>query len=90
MEQILPAEFVKMLRSYGEDYAEPLLRGLADPPQVSVRANIAKGVMSLQGSDAVPWCRQGFYLPERPVFAADPAWHQGLYYVQDEIGRAHV
>ncbi len=83
MEQILPAEFVKMLRSYGEDYAEPLLRGLADSPQVSVRANIAKGVMSLQGSDAVPWCRQGFYLPERPVFAADPAWHQGLYYVQD-------
>lgn len=83
MEQTLPAEFIEMLRSYGDDYAGPLLHGLSEPPQVSVRANILKGATPLPGADIVPWCEQGFYLPERPVFAADPAWHQGLYYVQD-------
>ncbi len=83
MEQTLPAEFIEMLRGYGDDYAGPLLQGLSEPPQVSVRANILKGASPLPGADIVPWCQQGFYLPERPVFAADPAWHQGLYYVQD-------
>lgn len=83
MEHTLPAEFVEMLRGYGDAYAVPLLRGLEEPPQVSVRANILKGASPLHGEDIVPWCPQGFYLPGRPLFAADPAWHQGLYYVQD-------
>lgn len=83
MELPLPEDFVDMLNSYGTDYAEALLRGLSEPPEVSVRANILKGALPPSDADAVPWCPQGFYLPERPVFAADPAWHQGLYYVQD-------
>lgn len=31
----------------------------------------------------VPWCEQGYYLRERPVFSRDPLWHAGAYYVQD-------
>lgn len=33
--------------------------------------------------DTVKWCSAGIYLKERPIFAADPFFHSGLYYVQD-------
>ncbi len=72
-----------MIESFGADYAAPLLSALATPAQVSVRANALKGYAPPAGADLVPWWPQGFYLDERPLFAADPAWHQGLYYVQE-------
>ena len=31
----------------------------------------------------VPWCSSGSYLSERPLFAHDPLWHAGAYYVQE-------
>lgn len=31
----------------------------------------------------VPWCPNGVYLPERPVFTLDPLYHAGAYYVQE-------
>ncbi len=31
----------------------------------------------------VPWCSNGFYLPERPLFTTDPLFHAGTYYVQE-------
>lgn len=37
----------------------------------------------MPGAEIVPWCNTGYYLPNRPVFAADPLWHCGAYYVQD-------
>ncbi|MCH5221054.1 MAG: hypothetical protein J1F05_01820 [Muribaculaceae bacterium] len=72
-----------MIRSFGDEYAEGLLAALSTTPSVSVRANILKGCSPKADADIVSWCKQGFYLNERPLFAADPAWHQGLYYVQD-------
>lgn len=40
----------------------------------------------------VPWCPEGLYLTERPVFAGDPLWHAGAYYVQEASSMflAHV
>lgn len=35
------------------------------------------------GWSQVPWCREGWYLSSRPSFITDPAWHAGLYYVQE-------
>ena len=32
---------------------------------------------------AVPWCKTGFYLANRPSFTFDPLFHAGLYYVQE-------
>lgn len=32
---------------------------------------------------AVPWCRTGFYLSQRPSFTFDPLFHAGCYYVQE-------
>lgn len=31
----------------------------------------------------IPWSSHGFYLAERPSFTFDPAFHGGLYYVQE-------
>lgn len=46
---------------------------------------------------AVPWCRTGYYLPNRPNFTFDPLLHAGCYYVQeassmflDEVLRQHL
>lgn len=38
---------------------------------------------SLAPASQVPWCKDGFYLSERPVFTLDPALHSGAYYVQE-------
>lgn len=81
---MLKQEFKDMLASMGAEFS-----GLAEAlectqPEVSVRVNISKGgtVPPVTGN-AVPWCREGYYLSERPSFTFDPAMHQGLYYVQD-------
>lgn len=57
---------------------------LSDIP-VSIRLNPFKecSLEHLQTTDAVPWCPQGWYLKERPVFTLDPLFHAGAYYVQD-------
>ncbi len=38
---------------------------------------------TFKNCEPVPWCRFGYYLPERPSFIADPLWHAGAYYVQE-------
>lgn len=80
-----------MLRRFGVPYAAPLLEALADSkPSLSVRHNALKGCNPPHDADLVPWCEAGAYLSDRPVFAADPAWHQGLYYVQDASSMAYA
>lgn len=83
MKPELPQGFVEMIESYGGRYAATLLAALEAPATVSVRANSLKGACPLPDARIVPWCPGGFYLSEKPLFVADPAWHQGLYYVQD-------
>ncbi len=60
-----------------------LLAALASTPTVSVRANLTRGAVLRDDLERVPWCNRGAYLAVRPMFALDPAWHSGLYYVQD-------
>jgi len=85
MRRTLPPAFVAMFRSYGASRTEEVITALADgEPSVSVRANSLRGATLRTGLEPVPWLNPGgAYLDERPMFAADPAWHQGLYYVQD-------
>ena len=61
-------------------------------PSVAVRVNEARGVGVPDGARLVPWCRQGFYLEDRPAFTFDTDWHAGRYYVQDASSMfiAHV
>ena len=81
----LPGEFTAMLTDICGVHAPALTSALADSePSLAVRINKLKGMSVPEGRDAVPWLSdRAFYLDSRPLFAADPAWHQGLYYVQD-------
>lgn len=33
--------------------------------------------------EGVPWCDEGYYLTDRPIFTIDPLFHGGAYYVQE-------
>lgn len=86
-ENALPGHFIEMLGHY------PLFDGLPDvlmntAPDVSVRVNPGKDVSVDAEMLRVPWCADGFYLPQRLPFTFDPALHQGLYYVQDASSMA--
>lgn len=49
----------------------------------SIRLNPAKPAHAFDNFEQVPWCAEGRYLPERPVFTIDPLYHAGAYYVQE-------
>ena len=66
--------------SLGED-ADLLLEALKSPAPVSIRLNPLKQAL-IEGV-SVPWCPQGRYLEERPIFTLDPLLHAGAYYVQE-------
>ena len=52
-------------------------------PPVSIRMNPKKAVYDTTSLSPIPWCPQGFYLPERPSFTLDPLFQAGAYYVQE-------
>ena len=37
----------------------------------------------MEDAEPVPWCRNGYYLKQRPNFTFDPLFHAGCYYVQE-------
>ena len=86
----LPQGFKEVVaEAVGEVAADRLMEAVATAqPVVAVRANPAKGAAPAPDAERVPWEPLGVYIPERPLFAADPAWHQGRYYVQDASSMA--
>ena len=56
---------------------------LTQPTPVSIRVNPRKAHIHTTGLEVVPWCSDGFYLPERPSFTLDPLFQAGAYYVQE-------
>ena len=83
----LPQQFVESLKALGSPLFDNLADTLANSaPSVAVRDNRAKRYRypASETDGDVAWLSdRGHYLAERPRFAMDPAWHQGLYYVQD-------
>lgn len=61
--------------------AAALLKALEDPSPTSIRLNPLKPSLPVEA--AVPWCADGRYLDERPIFTLDPLLHAGAYYVQE-------
>ena len=93
----LPADFTERTRQLmGEERFGRYLKSFEDVPPVSIRLNPRKKVMVKDG-EPVPWCRNGYYLKQRPNFTFDPLFHAGCYYVQeaasmflDEVLRQHL
>ena len=81
---MFPSAFVKSLQSaLPEADVKALLEALQQPAPVSIRVNTRKTTLKPVSASPIPWCENGYYLPERPLFAADPAFHAGHYYVQE-------
>ncbi|MBB6275463.1 methyltransferase RsmF C-terminal domain-like protein [Porphyromonas circumdentaria] len=83
-------EFRRWIASAYPQEAERLLWALEHTtPALSIRCNRSKqelydfSLNHLPLERAVAWCREGYYLAERPFFAHDPLWHAGAYYVQE-------
>ena len=88
----LPDNFIASAReALGCEVAEHLFAAIeAEESVTAVRANPAKisaGKLAenfqMLESEPVPWCPDALYLSSRPVFALDPWFHSGAYYVQD-------
>ena len=99
----LPADFLQNTRQMmGAERFERFMRAFEEEPPVSIRLNPLKlpgdgGYRIVDGSESVPWCASGYYLPHRPPFTFDPLLHAGCYYVQeaasmflDEVLRQHL
>jgi 16S rRNA C967 or C1407 C5-methylase (RsmB/RsmF family)/NOL1/NOP2/fmu family ribosome biogenesis protein len=71
---------LKPIAGFDED---AFIRAHQLPPVTSVRLHPLKHGGSFAHLPSVPWCAQGRYLAERPVFTLDPAFHAGAFYVQE-------
>lgn len=80
---VLPSSLLTELSQLA-GFDEQAFRAAHDQrPPVSVRLHPVKGDGVFVNEEVVPWCTGGRYLPERPVFTLDPAYHAGAYYVQE-------
>ena len=69
----LPKEFIEYTSSlFGEEKWKNYLASFDGSVPVSVRLNPFKAPQSPEGAVPVPWCRNAFYLAERPNFTLDP------------------
>lgn len=100
----LPKEFADYTSQiFGEERWQRFLSAMNEPAPVSIRYNPFKNgaaeILSetLGAHTPVPWCRDAYWLEQRPLFTADPCLHAGKYYVQeagsmflDKVIREHV
>lgn len=82
----------------GDERFERFLGSFDETPPVSVRIKKGEDLpKDSVGDGKVPWCSDGVYLTERPLFTLDPMLHAGSYYVQEassmflsQVLRQHV
>jgi 16S rRNA C967 or C1407 C5-methylase (RsmB/RsmF family)/NOL1/NOP2/fmu family ribosome biogenesis protein len=82
----LPENFISQIQQIlGAEY-DDFIDSLEQPAPTSIRLNPNKKVSTKlfdENLEPVQWNSNGFYLPQRPVFTLDPAFHAGAYYVQE-------
>ncbi|MDX5320806.1 MAG: rRNA methyltransferase [Bacteroidota bacterium] len=79
----LPKAFQERIKSQLPQEADFLFSALQEDSPVSIRKNPFKGLSIPESIERIPWNDKGYYLPERPSFTLDPAFHAGMYYVQE-------
>lgn len=80
----LPIDFTDMARrTMGEERFDCYLKAFETDAPVSIRLNPEKAKELTADGERVPWCRNAYYLPQRPNFTYDPLLHAGCYYVQE-------
>lgn len=79
----LPSAFQQRIRGQLPTEADLLFGALAEPAPVSIRLNPYKPLPQLPELPQILWNQDGRYLPIRPSFTLDPAFHAGMYYAQE-------
>jgi 16S rRNA C967 or C1407 C5-methylase (RsmB/RsmF family) len=80
---LIPEKYrLNLERHFGKTVCEKVREGFSKPASVSIRNHSKKGIET-SNFEKVAWCENGFLLGDRPVFALDPLFHAGNYYVQD-------
>ena len=101
---VFPKEFTEYTSLlFGEERWQRYLASVDEPVPVSIRYNPFKVGMTEEMTGMfgehtpVPWCRNAYWLGQRPLFTTDPFFHAGRYYVQeagsmflDEVLRQHI
>ncbi|MDR1096856.1 MAG: rRNA cytosine-C5-methyltransferase [Tannerella sp.] len=86
---MFPPNFISRTKALLPDEYNLLEAALDASPPVSIRMNPRKPCIlsdlhrKTPCDEKVPWCKTGYYLPERPSFTFDPLFHAGAYYVQE-------
>ncbi|HNP98500.1 MAG TPA: rRNA methyltransferase, partial [Bacteroidia bacterium] len=78
-----PESFLHRMKQELGDEFHAFVNSLNTPAPVSIRVNPFKKNYTVDSLEKVPWSVQGYYLNERPAFIFDPAFHAGMYYVQE-------
>lgn len=78
-----PPDFLDAINAQLGCQSSLLLTALQSDTNTSIRVNKSKKNTHFEHTKQVPWCKEGFYLPQRPIFTNDPLFHAGCYYVQE-------
>lgn len=79
----LPTPFLEQMQDQLGPETADFLEALSLPAPTSIHINTLKNLIGEEIIDGVKWYENGVYIPERPLFTADPAFHAGAYYVQE-------
>lgn len=80
----LPPALLSSLSSVTGLDQEAFKEAHTKPSSTSIRIHPKKpAAIAFDMDKKVPWCNEGFYLSERPLFTTDPLFHAGGYYVQE-------
>lgn len=80
----LPEAFIsQMISLLGEEEFQKFQETIQGERITSIRVNPNKCDEEVKNATIVPWCSNGFYLNERPLFTMDPLFHAGCYYAQE-------
>lgn len=80
----LPSDFIAQMTSLlGDHEFEEFQKAIEGERITSIRTNERKVTSEVSNATIVPWCSNGFYLDNRPVFTMDPLFHAGCYYAQE-------
>ena len=82
----LPKEFIDYTSAlFGAEMWQGFLSAFEEETLTSIRLNPWKlpAEPIFKNAQPVPWCKNGFWLKERPNFTKDPLLHAGAYYVQE-------
>lgn len=77
----LPKAFHDLIQSQIKDW-EAFNAAHQQPSPASIRLHPRKTHNELSFK-RVPWCENGYYLPQRPAYFMDPLFHAGVYYPQE-------